>query len=213
MDKLSDIENHLHALALDRPLFHSEADFQHALAWHLQRTLIDVNIRLEKPFRHNPRGSKYLDLMLMIEGSAIAIELKYKTKKIKHRHNGEEFDIQNHGAQDIGRYDFLADVARLEEFVSVIDNCDRGYAILLTNEPSYWALSSRPGTVDERFRLHEGREISGTLGWLDHASAGTTRGRENPITLDGKYNATWRDFSSISSEPGGQFRFLAWQID
>ena len=38
------------------------------------------------------------------------------------------------------------------------------------------------------------------------------RRRENPITLSGKYHATWRDFSSISAGPGGQFRFLAWQI-
>lgn len=86
---------------------------------------------------------------------------------------------------------------------------------LFTKLPDYYRITawlSGMEDVDECFRLHEGRDISVTLGWLDHASAGTPRGRENPITLDGKHNATWRDFSSISSKPGGQFRFLAWQI-
>ena len=108
MKRLLDFENNLYALAQERPLFHSEADFQHALAWHLQGSLNKVDIRLEKPFRQNQRGSKYIDIMLTIDGRSIAIELKYKTKRIRYRNNDEYFDIQNHGAQDIGRYDSVS---------------------------------------------------------------------------------------------------------
>ena len=50
--------------------------------------------------------------------------------------------------------------------------------------------------------------FSGSL----HASAGTMRGREEPITLTGYYTAAWGPYSSIGSMPGGEFRFLAWHV-
>ena len=36
-------------LARRRPVFHAEADFQHALAWHLRRSGAVDDVRLEKP--------------------------------------------------------------------------------------------------------------------------------------------------------------------
>lgn len=35
------------ALAKDRPVFHSEADFQHALAWEIHRRWPETSVRLE----------------------------------------------------------------------------------------------------------------------------------------------------------------------
>lgn len=53
-----DIEQVLKELAKKRPVFHSEADFQHALAWEIQITYPDANIRLEKPFQFDKLDKK-----------------------------------------------------------------------------------------------------------------------------------------------------------
>ena len=42
-----DIPELMRELARERPLFHSEADFQHALAWRIHETISDCGIRLE----------------------------------------------------------------------------------------------------------------------------------------------------------------------
>jgi hypothetical protein len=39
----------LSRLAKKRPIFHSEADFQHALAWEVRGMHADADIRLEVP--------------------------------------------------------------------------------------------------------------------------------------------------------------------
>ena len=68
----------LATLANKRPVFHSEADFQHALAWELQLLYPNVNIRLE----YRPPGfdrRNYMDIWVIDEDKAIAVELKYKT--------------------------------------------------------------------------------------------------------------------------------------
>lgn len=209
---LAGLISHLHSLSLERPIFHSEADFQHALAWRFRCSLKNAEVRLEKPFKNTQNRSRYLDLLLMVENRSIAFELKYKTRNISCLHNDETFQVQNHGAQDLGRYDFLSDVQKLEKYVSTTDECERGYAILLTNDPSYWCIPSRTGTVDENFRLYEGREITGELSWLGHASAGTKRGRGEAIKLRDQYSASWKDFTTIPSEKNGRFRFLAWEV-
>ncbi len=50
--------------------------------------------------------------------------------------SGESFTLLDHGAQLLGRYDFLKDVSRLQQVVAV-NPAVRGYAILLTNDSSY----------------------------------------------------------------------------
>jgi hypothetical protein len=61
---LAEIEETMAALALVRPLFHSEADFQHAFAWQLHRAHADARVRLET----RPRPGVRLDVMALIGG-------------------------------------------------------------------------------------------------------------------------------------------------
>ena len=68
----------LATLANKRPVFHSEADFQHALAWELQLLDPNVNIRLEYRPQWLDRRN-YMDIWVIDEDTAKAIELKYKT--------------------------------------------------------------------------------------------------------------------------------------
>lgn len=188
-ETILDVHAILKALAHERPVFHSEADFQHAFAWLVHETVPDHQIRLE--YKPLPDERLYVDLW--ISTMRLAIELKYRTRKLAVTHAGEHFGLRQQGAQDIGRYDFLKEVQRLERLCC--GPADAGYAILLTNEHLYWNPSRHPGNVDEAFHLHHGRNLSGTLAWSPRASTGTTQSREAPINLDNTYDLAWHEYS------------------
>ena len=202
-----DIPGLMVTLAEERPIFHSEADFQHALAWQLHKVMPTDEIRLEyKPFQNE---RMYLDIWL--PGAGVAIELKYLTKGLEQCSKQESFALLNQGAQDIRRYDFLRDVQRLERVVADFELAEVGYAILLANDPPYWELSSR-STIDADFRLHQGREIAGDMAWSPKAAKGTTNGREEPIHLKGSYDCVWRDYFSFGEATNQQFRYLMIEV-
>lgn len=220
-----DIVGLLKDLAQDRPIFHSEADFQHALAWHIHEAISDCRVRLEfKPqFKSCPDKNKscpgmYLDIWLESMGVAVAVELKYRTHELKCRtqklvleRTGESFDLRNQAAQPLGRYDFIKDIRRLERVVAD-GPAETGFAVLLTNDPSYWEEPSQPDTVDAAFRLHERRRIMGKMAWTNRASRGTTKGRKTPICLKGSYDCIWRDYSHPEKEKYGLFRYLMVEV-
>lgn len=68
----------MQTLGVERPVFHSEADFQHALAWQIHLQLPESRIRLEYPLSVDYEESGHLDLMLLEEDREVAFELKYK---------------------------------------------------------------------------------------------------------------------------------------
>ena len=203
-----DTHNFLASLARERPLFHSEADFQHALAWRIHRSLPEAQIRLELPVTGEAR--RYLDLSVQHGGEQILIELKYKTHALHTTVDGEAYLLRNQGAQDIGRYDFLKDLERLEGLVREGVG-RRGVAILLSNDHGYWQ-AARSHTVDAAFRLHEGSLLKGLRHWDANAASGTKRSREAPIQLRGNYRNRWRDYSRVAEGAGGQFRYLLHEV-
>jgi len=134
------------ALAAKRPVFHSEADFQHALAWEIHQQRSTCQVRLEAPL---PVGEKrgHVDIWMSDDTAFCAVELKYKTRRVRVEVNGETFDLLDQSAQDCGRYDFLKDLERLERIVSANDDIV-GYAVFLTNDSAYWTQPTRTGTID-----------------------------------------------------------------
>ena len=98
-----DIITLMEGLSRSRPIFHSEADFQHALAWRLHETVPEIEVRLE--FRPLPQENIYIDIW--IPKGRIAIELKYLTRKLLADWRGETFMLRNQAAQATKRYDFL----------------------------------------------------------------------------------------------------------
>jgi hypothetical protein len=202
----------LAALSTQRPIFHSEADFQHAFAWLLHEKYPDASVRLEIPVQVD-ESVNHIDILVSNAGQMFAIELKYKTRGLVLDANDEAFQLRNHSAQDIGRYDFVKDVYRLERFVAASPNAS-GHAILLTNDSYYWIEAKRTTSVDAAFRLHLGRTLTGELKWHERAAAGTMRGRETPIAIRGAYPLTWRDYSRVESpKPGcNLFRYLALEV-
>ena len=200
------IHNALGQLAERRPVFHSEADFQHALAWQLQILNPDAHIRLEKQVA--AKGNRvHLDLLFKANGDETAIELKYKTKSAELVHSQEEFFLRNQSAQDISRHDFLKDVQRLERYVEANTN-SMGFAILLTNDRTYWTESKKADSVDSTFRIHDGKVLAGDATWSAKASAGTKHKREELIKLRGSYPISWRKYSSFGASIAEEFRYI-----
>lgn len=197
----------MRGLSIIRPVFHSEADFQHALAWEIQKHYPGAQIRLE--INLDRLGKReYLDILVRLDGFLFAIELKYKTKKFEVNCGEESFVLLNHSAQDCGRYDFIKDITRLERFAKNRPNF-LGYAIILTNECGYWNVCKRKNAFDQDFRINEGRILSGTLRWNQRASEGTTKGRENELTIKNSYKLDWLDYSKVESN---KFKYLLLKI-
>ena len=93
-----DIDGVMASLADTRTVFHSEADFQHALAWHIHQAMPESQIRLEVDVMQVEHGRRFLDVWLPVEG--IAIELKYKTRGLDVEQDGESFLRRDQSAQD-----------------------------------------------------------------------------------------------------------------
>ena len=197
-----DIYNLMADLSQHRPIFHSEADFQHALAWQIHKTMPDCEIRLEWPYRKERNW--HLDIWIPSQG--IAIELKFATRKLKCERNGEHFSLRDQSAQDVKRYDFLKDIRRLEQVV-VDGKAESGFAVLLTNDHLYWKEPKHRNTTDADFRLHDERKVAAgkVLRWSENTSEKTQKGREK-LCLKGSYHLRWQDYGKYRNL---LFRYLA----
>ncbi len=140
-------------------MFHSERDFQHALAWQVHLHHPDAAIRLET--RPLPGTPVFLDLAITVAGHRAAIELKYLVRALTATVNGEQFALRDQSAHDLRRYDAVNDIARLEELVAA-HAADVGYAIVLSNDAAFWQPGTKPSPADAAFRLHEGSTLSGS---------------------------------------------------
>jgi hypothetical protein len=195
-------------LSKERPLFHSEADFQHALGWALHRQHPSWDVRLELPVALDESSPAHVDIWARDGRNEVAIELKYKTAALRWHSGDEPYALKSHAAQDLGRYDFIKDIVRLEKIVAHRPRCS-GWAVFLTNVRQYWRPARSTNSVDRAFRLNDERKLTGSLAWDARAAAGTVRTREHTLALSGTYALAWRDYAQIDSTANGQFRFLA----
>ena len=88
-----------------------------------------------------------------------------------------------------------------------------GYAVLLTNDSSYWKAPTQRDTVYAAFRVNEGRVVSGELARAARASSGTVGDRESPIQIRGSYRLRWQEYSSFPGKSYGSFRYLAVSVE
>lgn len=200
-----DVEAALSALAAQRPVFHSERDFQHALAWQIQLGHPEAQIRLEP----RPRRGIHLDLLIRLGERGTAIELKYLVAALHTTANGELFDLPQQSANDISRHDVIKDITRVEALLAD-GYADNGQVLVLSNDRSYWQQGTRTDTIDAAFRVHEGRVLTGNLSWAARASHGTTATRDTLLRLAGRYTCRWQDYSQVALTNGrvAQLRYL-----
>jgi len=177
------IEPLMARLSHTRPIFHSEADFQHEVALELRAMDTDLHLRVEYPFGLGSRAS--LDILLRKGRELAGLELKYLCRSADVTIDGERFQLRHQGAHDVRRHDVCKDVARMEGF------CDRfsatGGVLILTNDPAYWSPRRRTDTFDADFNLADRHVLSGTLAWAAGTGKGTSNGRETPLVISGSY--------------------------
>ena len=143
-------------LSIKRPLFHSEADFQHELALLLSRERGQVDLRLERPYLENELKF-FLDILFNTGNEKIGIELKYVTKAFQQNYNGEMFNLKTHGNYGASRFNFLKDVYRLGQ-LKERKEISKGFAIILTNVKDFYSTKNK----DNRYKhlyLYEDRKI------------------------------------------------------
>jgi len=210
MERWPDIGTWLGILRRSRPVFHSEADFQQALAWAIHLSDPSARVRLET----RPTPGMRLDLLVWRPDLSryLALELKYLTAAWSGEVNGEQFGLVNQGAQDIRAYDVLKDVQRVEQFVDGHPDWG-GMVLVLSNDPGYWSRPRHGRTTNAHaFRIYEEQVISGNRTWGPDTGAGTMKDREAVIELRGDYRCRWSPYSAL---PGakGEFRLLALPVD
>jgi hypothetical protein len=197
----------IQVLANKRPIFHSEADFQHASAWLIHENYPSCRMRLEvNPYTEGQK--EYIDILCYINNLPIAIELKYKTRKLDITYGDEVFHLCYHSADDTGRYDFIKDIGRLERFVSAYpQSC--GFAILLTNGASYWLPAKRQSPTNfDQFRIHENSTLRGHLQWGVLTAESTRKSHDQELVLVNEYPLHWNDYSKVTDTSAGEFRYL-----
>jgi hypothetical protein len=206
-----DLTSALADLAGRRPLFHSEADFQHALAWHVHLCDPAMQVRLET----RPVPGMRLDLEFLRPDLArsTAVEVKYLTRGWVGEIDGEHYELKNQGAQDIRGYDVVKDIHRVERFTATRAGLDAA-VIVLANDGGYW----RPGAADRdtnaaAFRLGEGTVLTGSHAWGPRTGAGTRKGREETLNLHGTYETRWTDYSTLpGGGPASKLRLLVIEV-
>lgn len=87
---------------------------------------------------YRPHGFErvYVDIWGHTAHGPLALELKYVTLRCSVELAGERFDLSNHGAHDLRRYDFIKDLVRLERVVEAVPTSTAA-AMFLTNDPEY----------------------------------------------------------------------------
>ena len=211
-----DLDTTLMELAVQRPVFQNEMDFQFSFAWQIKMKFPNWNIRFEKNLTDEEDEKRKMDLW--IEGeNTYAIELKYPTQELFHEVNNEIFKLRNQSAVDYSRYAFLKDIQRMEEVVG--NNTDvKGYAILITNDMSIELPPTKDDVADFQFRIHEGKVINNEeLDWIRKKGGQSFGDMENPIKLRGTYKFNWKDYSELKNKnnlpvTNGKFRYLFVEI-
>ena len=214
--KKGDLDIILMELAVQRPVFQNEMDFQFSFAWQIKMKFPNWNIRFEKNLTDSEDEKRRIDLW--IEGeNTYAIELKYPTQELFHEVNNEIFKLRNQSAVDYSRYAFLKDIQRMEEVVG--NNPDvKGYAILITNNLAIGVPPTKDDVADFQFRIHEGRVINNeVLDWIRKEGGQSFGDMEDPIKLRGTYKFNWKDYSELKMKnnlpvTNGKFRYLFVEI-
>lgn len=208
------IFNAMKTLSDKRPIFHSEADFQFSLGWELKRLNNDFQIIMERPFQFEDKSKKHpkIELDLLIENGLekYGIELKYVTKKLNTKIGKEKFELKDHMATNLRRYDFYKDINRLE-YLKTNNEINKGYVIFLTNVDSY--QKNETSGMAKEFNFADGCKIipKDEYYWIgekiNEKSIGSSR-NEN-IKIEQQYDCRWSKYSTIDNHV---FKYILLEI-
>lgn len=199
-------------LSVERPIFHSEADFQLALSTVMSRDPRVSGVRLERRVALTQsllgRTHVNVDILARLDGRPVGIELKYPKRKLicttSSDGQTEDFNLRE-GAADIDAAGFWRDAARIERLVAQSEILT-GASVLLSNCPLWepHRLMS-PTTKGHAFALYEGRTITAgqTLAWREDTAGVDT----SPVALARDYVCHWWPYSEVDAH-SGEFRCI-----
>jgi hypothetical protein len=204
-------------VAARRPVFHSEADFQHALALELSRH--HHAVRQEVPIQVKIKGQSVgveLDLLATDPESGVtsAIELKYISAPHDVTNGGEPFSLSANWGTNLSRFDALADLERVSAVI-MAGKATQGFTILLTNASTAWSRDVMTTSIMARaFSIHEGRQfVAGeTLDWFPPIPTVGSVSKKRlfpyaPVQIPKGQICRWRDYSKMKGA-NGVFRYL-----
>lgn len=195
-----------------RPIFHSEADFQFALAMLMSEDDQVSKIRLERriALRGPLRDRAYVnvDILAHLDGQPVGLEVKYPKRSLECTApaDGELEDFRlPEGACDVDAPEFWHDTARMERLIAE-EVIFAGASLMLSNyklwEPNR-LMSAR--SKAHAFALYDGRTVEAgqTLAWRE----ATAKVDTGPVHLQHEYHCRWQPYSIVG---GGdtEFRYL-----
>ena len=152
-------------LADERPRFCSEADFQFALAWKIQESYPNAEIRFECPAKQSDKSIE-IDIVANLGGKLFPMELK---RKLERSPSG------NTGGDTVARKQMLEDIEQLKKLQmeqmdmknmnftaipKIITNC---FAIWLSDNHRFWTEGGKNSFFDcEEYGIPK-------ISWEDYA--------------------------------------------
>lgn len=184
--------------------FIREQDIQLYLANHFINSNLFDSVFIEYHVPRNlinnypwpDRNKIYIDIVLEKNGKFYPIEIKYKTvaQDLPFSVFGQDVTVSlgQHGAQNIGCYDFWKDVKRIELFEHAFQNVERGVVLFVSNDRAYQNEPLKPSVGYAKFSIHQGRAIpiNSVLNW--NGNLAVANGRPKLIT-NYAYNLNWID--------------------
>lgn len=210
-----ELHDTLKSLASKRPVFHSEADFQHELALELVSRAYQVRLEVPKDISVNKETVKAeIDLLVSKDNIKTAIELKYIKKACTIEHHDELFELKGTWSTNLSRFDCLSDTRRIEALIEA-GHAEAGYSIFLSNASDAWKKdNSRTNNMAKFFSIHEGCIIPSNtaLDWFPcEPSKGSVSVKRRfpytPIILLKERLVCWHDYSRFESV-NETFRYL-----
>ena len=191
-------------------LFLTEAQFQFELAWEIKSKFKNYDVHIEYPSLSKNTNSRrcYYDIVIQDKNEYYVIEVKYKTKEANINYKGVTVDLKNHAAQDLGRFDYLNDISRIEnwEKLNLGKKFVGGSAIILTNDSVYWNNDGK-GYIYEQFALKDCNTIKcGYKSWIGKVKTTSVgKNRIGGLTLSRTYYIKWENYCN-------NFKYLLLEI-
>lgn len=197
---LKQVKADVEAFLNQEQFFCNECHLQMELAAYLRQCGNYSKVHLEYfvPSAIVQPQNLYIDIVVEKDGEFLPIELKYKTAPLKKNLDcfGEVLQgvdvLKNHGARDLGAYDFWRDVSRIECLMKRFGNVKNGIALFLTNDQGYWKLP-KDGTNPNyaNFSMKDGKH-SQVKNWQGNTAMSAARPSFN---VNKVYDLEWKDYN------------------
>jgi hypothetical protein len=136
----------------------------------------------------------YIDIVIEKDNLFYPIEIKYKTRAqlipLLIFGQNENIILGQHGAQNIGCYDFWKDLKRLELFEQNFENVERGVMLFVSNDFTYQNAPLNQNVGYAQFSIHNGKNIPANtfLNW--NGNLAVSNGRPGLTTIH-PYMISW----------------------